>query len=581
MLHTGSYPIDEVFFALCKHVNTPISLSLWLRFKYAPQELLDFSLPIGDYLEYDREKFAGDYLCSEYLSKYKGHKVNIDVASVALEKFDASEMICRETNVRIKEFRSKASDPWVSARIFRAKNKIAKLLGPASIHCISPYFGWSPGATFDRKRREAHVDEKMTAAPITVSGRALELLESVIRYDLHWSYALLGQFPEGDWRMNPSVFSVVDSCRITTVPKSSKTDRVIAIEPTGNIYLQKGVGGYFRRCLKRRGIDLDNQAVNQGLAALAARDNLATLDLKAASDTVSRELVYELLPPDWAFLLDALRSHTALMPDGSKVRLEKWSSMGNGYTFELESLIFWALCDSVREDVMPGGVLSVYGDDLIVSSTYATRVIELLQFCGFSVNSDKTHITGLFYESCGRHYFNDSEVTPCYQKEIFTKEAEFIRAHNRLVRWASRVGQDPKDLAPASRLRRDCPKGLRACISPYGDLADTGFLVSLDEIFASTYRLDVNRGFRLRAVIGSTRRLPGVESAYLALSLRKLHERHAEKFPLGIPPNCLDRQNYIDGKPVYAGDLHVSDEDPTRARLGWRWVVPPGVCLLA
>jgi hypothetical protein len=239
--------------------------------------------------------------------------------------------------------------------MFRAKRKIASLLGPFSLHCIEPFFGWSPGATFDIKRRFAQVDKKVAANTITVSGRALELLESVVRHDLHWSCALLGRYPEGPWSFVPWAFSEVDLCRVTTVPKSSKTDRVIAIEPTGNIYLQTGVGGFFRRCLKRRGIDLDDQEINQGYAAKALELALATLDLKAASDTVSVELVYELLPPDWAFALDALRSHWALKPSGERVRLEKWSSMGNGFTFELETLIFWALSSSVLEDVHPGG----------------------------------------------------------------------------------------------------------------------------------------------------------------------------------------------------------------------------------
>lgn len=579
MPHKSFYSIDEVFFALCKHVNTPISLSTWLKFKYAPEELLDYSLPIGDYLENDIQRFANDYQVTEYLSKYKGHKVEIDTAAVALQKFDASEVQCADTNKRIREYRSGLHGQF-SARMFRAQKKIAALLGPFSWHCVEPFFGWSPGATFDLKRRHAQVDRKMTANPITVSGRALELLESVIRCDRHWSQAILECEPVGEWSFAPSVFEVQNSCRVTTVPKSSKTDRVIAIEPTGNIYLQKGVGGYFRRCLKRRGIDLDDQKVNQGLAEIAGRDHLATLDLKAASDTVSRELVFELLPVDWALALDALRSHWALKPNGERVKLEKFSSMGNGFTFELESLIFWALSDSVREEVDPRGVLSVYGDDLIVSRSYATDLIGFLEFAGFTTNSEKSHVDGLFYESCGKHFFNDIEVTPCYQKETFRKEAEFIRAHNRLVRWAIRLGQDPSDLAPASRLRRDGPEKISRCRIPYGDPSDTGFLVSLTELVSKCDRVDVNRGYRVRSVVGSVRCLPGMERALLALELRRISDIGSKKPLWGISDHCLSRQNYHEGKPIRGDDIFVSDDDPIKCKLGWRWVTPPGVCAL-
>lgn len=160
MPQKGSYPIDEVFFALCKHVNTPVSLSAWLKFKYSVQEYLDYALPIGDYLECDTDRFGKDYMVTEYLSKYKEHRVKIDVEAVALQKFDASEDQCRATNGRIKKMRSQVIKPELSARMFRAKRKIAALLGPFSMFCIDPHFGWSPGATFDLKRQRAQVDRK-------------------------------------------------------------------------------------------------------------------------------------------------------------------------------------------------------------------------------------------------------------------------------------------------------------------------------------------------------------------------------------------------------------------------------------
>jgi len=577
MPHKDFYPIDEVFFALCKHVNTPVSLGAWLKFKYAPMELLNSQLRPSDYLENDVQKFAGDYLVTEYLSKYEGHRVDIDTASVALSKFDASEAQCKETNSRLIRSRSDSSCQFAS-RIFRAQRKIASLLGPFSLHCIEPFFGWSPGATYDLKRREARVDVKLTAAPITVSGRALELFESVIRCDLHWSQALLNCEPVGDWCFAPGTFKIVDECRVTTVPKSSKTDRVIAIEPTGNIYLQKGVGGYFRRCLKRRGIDLDDQSVNQRLAAEASRIGLATLDLKAASDTVSKELVFELLPVDWALALDALRSHWALKPNGERVRLEKFSSMGNGFTFELESLIFWALCDSVREELDPQGVLSVYGDDLIVSRKIALDVIEFLGFAGFTVNDEKSYVDGLFFESCGKHYYNGHEVTPCYQKKTFRKDAEFIRAFNRITRWAIRMEVNPQDFPPSARLLRDSPKGLRNCVIPYGDSSDSGFLVDTTELVAKCVRTDVNRGYRVRAVTGLLRCLPGNARAFYSLELRRTREGLCQSPLMGVSDHCLNRQNYVRGKPIYGDDLYINDEDPIECKLGWRWVIPLGVC---
>lgn len=580
-MHKDSHPLSEVFFALCKESDTPVSLGLWLRYKYSEHEqLCNASIPIGDYLEKDVERFKRDYVCASVLSKYKGLDTGIDLELTALQKFAASEMKCLSTNRQLNAMRSSVLNPKLEAWIFRAKRKIAKLLGPVSLFCISPFFGWGPGATFDMSRRRAQVDRKMVTVPMTVSARALPLARSVIESDLHWSYSVLGTFPEGPWSLAPWCFEKTEACRVTTVPKSAKTDRTIAIEPTMNLFLQKGVGGYIRQCLKRRGVDLDNQEINQELAAYAYSLDLATIDLSAASDTVSKELVYELLPYDWADLLDSLRSHEALMPDGSTVILEKWSSMGNGYTFELESLIFWALASAVLEEIEPKGRVSVYGDDIIISRSAATQLIELLEFCGFSVNTDKSYIQGNFFESCGKHFFAGEDVTPCYQKELLDCPTENIRFHNRLIRWSERTGIPTMSQAP---LYRHSPRDFQRCLLPFGVEGDDGFLVDLTFLVESSREFCENRGIRLRVVSSVPRSLPGIESALLALTLRKTASIDHPVDPYGFNRSVMDTQ-------PYHGNIELPPEKtawrsslPRKTResfFGKRWVIPPGYCPL-
>lgn len=136
--------------------------------------------------------------------------------------------------------------------------------------------------------------------------------------------------------------------KVTTVPKNSKTDRVIAIEPLMNMYVQKGIGGAIRHSLRSVGINLNDQTSNQRLAREGSlQGKLATVDLSSASDSVSLLLVEELLPPDWVAAIKLCRSPCGVLPDGSVINYQKVSSMGNGFTFELESLIFWAACSSV------------------------------------------------------------------------------------------------------------------------------------------------------------------------------------------------------------------------------------------
>lgn len=562
----------EIYFSLCKGSDTPISLGCWLRFKYDESQLLQVKFNPRNYLEGDVKTATLDYACIAFLSKWKGLKTGINLKEAALRSFQTSEQMCRDANRNLRSWRAGSADPALSSRLFRAKVKIAKLLGPFSLHCISPFFGWGPGATFDLRRRVAQVDKKLTTVPMTVCGTAVELLDSIIRQDLHWSGALLGVIPDGPFSFIKGTFLRVDSCRVKTVPKSAKTDRLIAIEPTGNLFLQKGVGGYFRKVLKQRGIDLDSQEANQSGAAYALAEALATLDLSMASDTVSRELVYELLPYDWAVFLDAIRSRSAVMPDKSVVVLEKWSSMGNGYTFELETLIFWALAASVVEEESSSGVL-VYGDDIIVPQKCYADVVGTLTSVGFAINDDKSYHDGLFFESCGKHFFNGTEITPPYQKELLN-DIELLRTHNRLVRWALRTGVlHPSVAHPARRL---ASADLSSTFLPYGVEGDDGFLADLSEIVGEpSVKVNCNRGIRCYVAKFATRSLPGIEPALLA---------HHFRFHETVHLSERLRRGRLEDLPSLAtyGDIDVPLEKTKAKVVGYtyRWVYPPGVQFL-
>jgi len=369
----------EIFFALCKSVDSPVSLGAWLRFTHNQGALADMEISKDSYL--DRSRFELDYLVVSFLSKWKGLVTGNDLEAEAIRRFKTSEDSCRETNVRIRAARKGSIDPFLSSVIYGAKVKIAKLLGPFSNFCIEPGFGWGPGATSDISRRRAAVDLKLSKLPISVTPKALPLLESVIGLDLHWSSVVLRSNACGlaTASMPRDKFLITEECVIDTVPKNAKTHRVIAKEPTGNGFLQKGFGRYFRkRLLRGAGIDLDDQTANQRAAKAAHLDRLATLDLKNASDSVAVELVYELLPVDWAIALDNVRSPKAILPDGETITLQKFSSMGNGFTFELETLIFWAITSSVRDIKNDRSKVWVYGDDIICSSEISATITEEL-----------------------------------------------------------------------------------------------------------------------------------------------------------------------------------------------------------
>jgi len=168
--------------------------------------------------------------------------------------------------------------------------------------------------------------------------------------------------------------------------------------------------------LRRVGLDLRWQFPNQEMARQGSfpdSDGFCTIDLSSASDSISTELVRNLLPPDWFFFLNRIRSPSyRLNSEGVSTPYEKFVTMGNGFCFPLQTLIFSALVHAVNPSARPGVDFRVYGDDIIVRRSIANDVISLLSVCGFSTNKRKTFVDGPFRESCGSNWYIGEDVTP-------------------------------------------------------------------------------------------------------------------------------------------------------------------------
>jgi hypothetical protein len=207
---------------------------------------------------------------------------------------------------------------------------------------------------------------------------------------------------------------IVTNNKISFVPKTARIFRSIAVEPLVNGYLQKGIDEYLRLLLRRVRIDLRDQTRNQRMAregsADDSEDSFVTIDLASASDSISTGLVRELLPPDWFYLLDSTRSRE-FEYNGVVKKYHKFCSMGNGFCFPLQTLIFVAACHASGCG-KAGTDFSVYGDDIIVRKRHAVGLLNLLKKIGFTINEDKTFLQGPFRESCGADWFGGVAVRP-------------------------------------------------------------------------------------------------------------------------------------------------------------------------
>lgn len=433
MTHVVSQLVDHVFAQLCAKMDTPKSLAAWLLyFSGEHAQLVQLTVRPSDYLEWDVHRFRDDYLVVEYLSKSRFLKTGIDTNAVASASFIAAESSCASANARIRAYVDRGVKPssLLMQVLQLAAEKIEQCIGAhVPWKRIMGAFKWGKGATYSLKGEDVRLDTKLLEKQISVTQEALPLLRAAMATDYAWLRAR-GIEASGPVSLLSDEFLIVRGSRGLLVEKNAKTKRFIAAEPSGNIFLQLGFGAEIRRCLHRVGINLDDQSINQTLAKHALDLGLATVDLKQASDTICRELVWLLLPFRWACVLDDLRSHE-LEFEGRWHMLSKFSSMGNGFTFELETLIFWSLTEALRDVKGLRGRVSVYGDDIICPSQMFLELKELLAWVGFETNVKKSHAEGVFRESCGKHFFRGKDVTPIYQKD-FPAGQERYRMVNRL-----------------------------------------------------------------------------------------------------------------------------------------------------
>ena len=212
--HIESSLVGEVYFALCKGIDTPVSLGAWLRFKFNQLALAEMDISPGDYL--DSDAFQADYLAVSFLSKWKGLKTGLDLESEALKRLTSSEAQCKDSNRRILKGRNFGHPPEFESVLYRARRKIASLLGPFSLFKCCPGYGWGPGATDDIRRSAAFVDTKMCQTPISCTATAAGLFTSEVARDPHWVRAI-----EDYSDKSSSLLSIVRHNVIDTVPKNA------------------------------------------------------------------------------------------------------------------------------------------------------------------------------------------------------------------------------------------------------------------------------------------------------------------------------------------------------------------------
>lgn len=454
--------------------------------------------------------FFTQYQVGSFLKKYPFNGVAARTNAIrTFVKFEAQCSRFNKENYKALQRLNECHAAYCGV-VEEIREDILHLLGESpNVNGVFYHAKHGPGSAAGGLYRDGRVTSffKWSELPYSVTPNCVPYAKAVIESDPRWIGALDEWYrrkTENFYRpidVNhfwSEVLRLTDHSQITTVPKSVDTDRTIAIEPVLNVFLQLGVDQVIRRrLLARWNYNLNDQSVNQNLAKEASCSNrYATIDLSGASDTISLKICEMLLPPAWYNLLLDLRTPKGDL-DGTVARFDKISSMGNGFTFALESLIFGALARCAMRRSGQIGESAVYGDDIIIPVGAVPFLFSLLDLCGFTINKEKSFVDGPFKESCGCDSYLGYDVRPVFLKHEIKTVSDLFYLHNVFVEkeqslewsWCVEFEQTKK------LIRKYIPKAIRNVF--YGPPSE-----SLDTYLFSSRKLSTNShgqkiGFRI------------------------------------------------------------------------------------
>jgi len=233
--------------------------------------------------------------------------------------------------------------------------------------------------------------------------------------------------------------------RFISVPKTWKKLRGISAEPVELQFYQQGV----RRSIDamfssspywQQRVNLHDQSISANLSLLGSiTGSYATIDLSAASDSVTLELVKEVFKgtPLLYWLLGTRCTHTIC--DEQVVRIKKFAPMGSATCFPVECIVFTLAAQVASNRVRIPALhncetIRVFGDDIIIDYFSADYLIEVLQLLRFRVNTRKSFTTGCFREACGTEAYRGVEIQSLRFKRLvgnlnsWTTQCEIVSA---------------------------------------------------------------------------------------------------------------------------------------------------------
>ena len=332
----------------------------------------------------------------------------------------------------------------------QARKIIREILEKVDLPSFTNNCRFSTRATQGNPARDAYIDHKL-ADPISGSPEHIRWFSSHLTENYALFRALVQCSPSGE-----PCYEVCNSLKLVEVPKSWKSFRLIMPNTLIGSYYTYGLGLLLAEALKEEGLDIAKLQNQHKLYAQLASIHRAwvTADMSNASESFLFWLMSRLLPQKWLRALNCGRTRYYVR-NGKSYAYSSFMAMGIGFTFPLQTLLFYAIIKSCCALLKIDGLISVYGDDLIYPRKIHCYVKSVLTDIGMLLNKDKTYVESHFRESCGGDYYHGVDVRP-FQPEgqaqyLTAKEYEawlYQLCNGLFARW------DPAELPITARFLR-------------------------------------------------------------------------------------------------------------------------------
>lgn len=208
-------------------------------------------------------------------------------------------------------------------------------------------------------------------------------------------------------------YAMCDTLKHVSVPKSWKIERGVTPNTTIGSFYAAGLGEYMADRLRLCGLDISSLQDTHGFLAkkYSVSRTHVTADLSAASPSILWEHCVRVFERPWLNAMNFGRLRYTIL-GGDRILNPVFAGMGIGFTFPMQTLLFYCILCSIKKLVGCSGRVSVYGDDLIYPSRMHSVVACVFPKINFIINKDKTYVSENFRESCGSDFYHGCTVRP-------------------------------------------------------------------------------------------------------------------------------------------------------------------------